>query len=817
MTKLQTSEMIHPEKHHSTEFLGTKLVQLGAVKGFIQHPGFVEFMFDGATFLLQFINEKMVRFKILRGHEQSLGSTAAVQLRICEDTEVVIEEGEDQVTCMTKAMTILIIKSTFELRAYNREGALFYTLNHIVHLHTGQTIAYMKKFSDDHFYGLGEKTGFLDKNGEKYRMWNSDVYAPHVPEITALYVSIPYLLHTHNGLSYGVFLDHPGESFFDMQSNSDTYQIQTMMGDFDAYLIAGTTMKDIIINYTALTGRLHLPPAWSLGYHQSRYSYMNQDEVMELARKFREKMIPCDAIHLDIHYMNEYRVFTFDEERFPDPKQMVEQLKELGFHLVPIVDPGVKRDPKYRIYREGIEQDRFCKRIEGDVFLGAVWPGESAFPDFTQDETARWWGEKHEFYTNLGIQAIWNDMNEPAVFNEIKTMDLDVIHTNNGASKTHAELHNLYGMLMTKATYEGMRRLLGDQRPFLLTRSGYAGIQRYAAVWTGDNRSFWEHMELAVPMVLNMGLSGLPFAGADIGGFAHDVSKELLVRWTQMGALLPFSRNHSAMDTIRQEPWQFGAEIEGMCRQAINLRYRWLPYLYTLFHEASQSGIPVVRPLLLEFPEDTNVLNLSDQFLLGTDILVAPVFRPGMRKRLVYLPQGKWIHFWSQESYEGPRHLVVDSPLDQLPLFIRYGAIIPEHPLLQFISFQAIESLTVTIYGVASEASQTYVLYEDDGVSFAHERGAFNQLAITVQSLEQGGLKISCHYVHKGYQPAYGSRIFRLKHLEDAEQYVIKNLPRVDLEQLAQYGQGYAFDSHANEVVIKLSTDWSEDSVELHR
>ncbi len=385
---------------------------------------------------------------------------------------------------------------------------------------------------------------------------------------------------------------------------------------------------------------MNIPPKWAIGYHQSRYSYETEAEVRALVQSFQEKGIPVDAIYLDIHYMDGYRVFTFDHERFPNPKKLVQDLLEMGIRVVPIVDPGVKEDPEYKTYQEGTYEDHFCKYIEGHPYFGDVWPGKSAFPDFTNTKTREWWGQNHKFYSDMGIHGIWNDMNEPAVFNETKTMDIKVLHGKNGHPKTHRELHNVYGLLMGESTYNGMKKLIGGDRPFLLTRAGYAGVQRYASVWTGDNRSFWEHLAMSLPMVMNLGVSGVPFAGPDVGGFAHDTTGELLIRWTQAGAFTPYFRNHSAIGTVRQEPWAFGEKVESITKKYLELRYVWMPYMYNLFREAHLTGVPVMRPLFLEYPEDPGTMNVSDQFLLGDSVLIAPILSPGTTHRAVYLPHG---------------------------------------------------------------------------------------------------------------------------------------------------------------------------------
>lgn len=651
--------------------------------------------------------------------------------------------------------------------------------------------------ADSHYYGLGEKTGFFDKKGESYRMWNSDVYEPHVPDIDALYQSIPFLVHfRRGGRASGVFLDNPGKTTFDMRSRADAYSIAVDSGAMDLYLVDGPALKDVVSRYTDLTGRTAMPPRWALGYQQSRYSYMDQQEVLELARTFRSKGIPCDVIYLDIHYMDEYRVFTWDPERFPDPKAMTAELAEMGFRIVPIVDPGVKKDPNYAVYQEGVAEGYFCKKLEGDLFIGNVWPGPSAFTDYTDDRAAEWWGDLHRFYIDHGISGIWNDMNEPSVFNDTtKTMDLDVVHRNNGRPKTHGELHNLYGMLMSKATYEGMARGLGGERPFVLTRAGYAGIQRYAAVWTGDNRSYWEHLEMSIPMVLNLGLSGVAFAGADIGGFSHHSSGELLARWTQIGALFPFCRNHSAIDTSRQEPWRFGEQVEAICRDSIRFRYRLMPYLYSLFYEATASGLPVLRPLLLEYPGDPLVTNMSDQFLVGEFLLAAPVCRPGVTARAVYLPEGVWYDHRSGERYAGGRHVLAEAPLESMPLFVKAGAILPvKEAGGQFADEAGNGELTLEVYAGAAGASR-FRLFEDDGKTFAYREGAYRLLEFAWEESGEGAT-LTAAQLHDGMKDGGMPLQVVVKHLA-------RNPASVELSGAADDGE-WAYDEAKRELRLRL-------------
>ncbi|MFD1957676.1 glycoside hydrolase family 31 protein [Paenibacillus thailandensis] len=804
---MEGSEAIHPDKS----------AESGALEARVTTGPFRKLEKDGEAYIVRgetgclafrFLTDDLFRIVAFRGEAPDWRTTPAVEEPQGGPGALTVEETEDAVRFATGSVAVIVDKSDLAVTVTNPEGGRIMRQEPVQWNGKAGVGAAYAMAEETHFYGLGEKTGFLDKRGEKYTNWNTDVYAPHVPEIEALYQSIPFVIPAAGGNGYGLFLDNPGRTDFDMRSEADRFTIGCSTGSFSLYFINGPSLKQIVSRYTALTGRMELPPKWALGYHQSRYSYMTQQEVLELARTFREKHIPCDVIYLDIHYMDEYRVFTFDPARFPDPEGMMRELRELGVRIVPIVDPGVKKDAKYPIYQEGVRGDHFCRKLEGDIYFGDVWPGTSAFPDFTEERTAKWWGEKHEFYTKLGISGIWNDMNEPALFNESKTMDLDVIHRNNGNPLTHEELHNLYGMLMSKATYEGLAERLGGQRPFVLTRAGYAGIQRYAAVWTGDNRSFWEHMALAVPMVLNMGLSGIPFAGPDVGGFAHHTSGQLLARWTQMGVFFPYLRNHSAIQTVRQEPWSFGPEVEAIVREYVGMRYRWMPHLYNLFRDAAETGLPVMRPLLLEYPADPNVANLSDQFLLGEDVLVAPVFRPDTDYRAVYLPEGVWIDYWTGEALEGGRHILAHAPLEKLPLYIRKGAVIAEGPLKQHADDPVREYAEFNVYGASAAADfrADYALYEDDGTSFAYREGEFDVLRANAAGTG-AGLTLSWSY-ENGCRIAANRKTvrFRLRYPDFAlGGAAVEGLAAITPEQLASGAIGYIVDTACGELIVQAA------------
>jgi alpha-glucosidase len=731
---------------------------------------------DGARVVLEFITADIVRVVMNRGDTINLDTTVAVVDHEQQYQNFTVIEHATKLEVKTAKLDIIVNKEEFSLSFYDREGNLLHQdySKRSLGWSNDRVRAWKELKEKEKFYGLGEKTGWLDKRGREYTMWNTDTFAPHVESTDPLYQSIPFLISFDVGETYGIYFDNTYKSHFDLGSKGkDFYSFGAEGGKMDYYFINGATIKDVISNYTSLTGRMPLPPKWSLGYHQSRYSYHPQEDVQEIATTFREEEIPCDVIHLDIHYMDGHRVFTWNDSEFPNPEKMIEDLGEQGFKVVTIIDPGVKKDPNYKVYQEGIANDYFCKYLEGDLFIGKVWPGKCAFPDFTNQEVRDWWGDLHQGYIEQGVKGIWNDMNEPAVFEtEDFTMDLDVYHENDGDPGTQRRFHNLYGFLEDKATYEGLKRNRPGERPFVLTRAGFAGIQRYSAVWTGDNRSFWEHLKLAMPMLMNLGLSGVTFSGTDVGGFADDADGELLVRWTQLGTFMPFFRNHSAVNCIRQEPWKFGAEYNQIIKDYIKLRYRLLPYLYNLFYGASQTGVPVLRPLVMEYPEDEKTYNLSDQFMVGEEMLVAPVYQPAREERLVYLPQGIWYDFWSGEKHEGGHSIIADAPVDKLPLFIKAGSIIPQIEVLNYVDEREVKELELDIYLADSVAENKYSFYQDDGQSFAYQDGEYNLTEFSYE-YDLDSLEFVIDHQQQGYQGEYQNYKICFKNLSGQPDQVV--------------------------------------------
>jgi alpha-glucosidase len=638
-----------------------------------------------------------------------------------------LDATEDALLLRTTALVVRIARDTCAIACADEQERPFCADEPGMRWQLEGRVACAKRIeAGEHFYGFGERTGSLDKLGHQLINWAIDQYR-YGPGTDPLYIAIPTFLALRPGLAYGVFFNNTWHSRFDMgASRPGTWQMQAAGGELDYYVVYGPTPAEVMAGFGELLGTMPLPPRWALGYHQSRWSYRSADETRELAAEFRRRDIPCDAIHLDIDHMDGYRNFTWHPQRFPDPRTLIADLRRAGIRTVPIVDAGVKIDPDYQVYVDGMERDMFVRRADGETFHGYVWPDDSVFADFTRPEARAWWGEQQGALAALGIGGVWNDMNEPTVFalpfsqggGAPGTLDLDAPQGPAGERTTHAETHNLYGSGMAQASYEGLRRDLGA-RPFVLTRSGYAGIQRWSACWMGDNMSRWEHLEMAMPQLLNMGLSGVPFVGTDIGGFYGNASGEMFARWMQFGALTPFCRGHSSSDTERHEPWVFGPEIEAICHAYLRLRYRLLPYLYTLFWEASRRGAPVLRPLLYHFPDDSDTYQIHDQVMLGPWLMAAPIYQPGRRHRSIYLPAGRWYDWWTGEPIDGPQHLLAHAPLDRMPLYVRAGAILPSGPDLRYADERPLDPLTLDLY----PGDGDFTLYEDDGQSFDYEQG----------------------------------------------------------------------------------------------
>ncbi len=604
------------------------------------------------------------------------------------------------------------------------------------------------------FFGLGETTATFNKRGLIREFWNSDVlgHAPAIhPGLRRLYVSIPFALSFRDGRVAGLFWDNPARQTWDLgQTQRDRWQMSTASGSIDLYLFIGPTISRVLERYTELTGRMPMPPRWALGYHQSRYSYESRRSLESVAREFRRRQLPCDVLYCDIHHMDGHRVFTFGKT-FPRPAEMTARLARQGFKVVTIVNPGVKDSPRFDVLRRGRRIDAFVRDPSGKSdFLGEVWPGRSRFPDFLRAQVREWWGTEQAALLKAGVAGIWNDMNEPANFaRPDRTLDPAARHRTDHGLRRHHQVHNVYGMQMARASQEGMLRAgrragtastdgspARTPRPFVITRAGYAGIQRHAVLWTGDNSACWEHLSDSLQMLLNLGLSGVPFVGSDVAGFLDNPTPELFVRWLQMAVFTPFLRNHSNVETLDQEPWAFGPDIEEIARASLHLRYQLIPYLYGLLNHAARTGAPIMRPMLWHHANDPVAVACSDQFLLGESLLVAPILRQGRVARSVYLPRGEWFDFWTGELFPGGVHVLRPAPLERIPLLIKAGTILPMTQVRPFIGPR--EPKTVVLH-IWPRDEGTLEFYDDDGLTQAFTTGFFQRRTFRSFSDRRGG------------------------------------------------------------------------------
>lgn len=636
------------------------------------------------------------------------------------------------------------------------------------------------------FLGLGDKTCGTNLTGKQYDNWNTDAYA-FGSGSSHLYRTVPFYYSLHQGIACGIFFDNSYRSHFDFDSEKKgIVSFRAEGGEMNYYFLYGPSLEEVARRYAALTGKMELPPLWALGFHQCRWSYYPDSRVREVADTFRKLHIPCDALYLDIDYMDAYRCFTWDEKHFPQPKTLVDDLQKQGFQTVVMIDPGIKEDPQYDVYAEGMIKDHFVKTADGAVAKAPVWPGFCAFPDFTRPETRLWWGGLHrDLYNTIGISGFWNDMNEPAVFHVThKTLPDDVRHHYDGHPCSHRKAHNIYGMQMTRASWEGFKRLQPAKRPYLLTRATYSGGQRYSAVWTGDNVGSWEHLQLANVQCQRLAISGFSFCGSDIGGFTGAESGELFVRWLQLGVFHPLMRVHSMgqhlsgdtltiddpdnphpdathADTVPlpavtrrldQEPWAFGEKWTPLAKKAIELRYYLLPCLYTAIQRAAADGTPVLRPLAFADPLDPRFWDHDRDFLFGEHLLVSPVVQSKTQVQNVCLPKNSdWYYFWSGHLHSGDVHVHVKP--EEIPFFVRAGAVLPIYPVRRWTGESPVHELSLYVY--YKEGTEKSHLYEDDGEGYAYRTDQYSMKTFETQGTPQSFiLRQQCD--EKGtYPPTY--------------------------------------------------------------
>ena len=636
--------------------------------------------------------------------------------------EVTLDETEEHLWLRTGRLHCQIAKGYLTLAFYDPDGT---EINSDAagagwEKDSERVLCWKQMPAGEHVYGLGQKTTPLDKRGRAFEIWNSDPQT-YTPGEDPIYSNIPFYQGLVGGRAYGIFFDNPARGRFDFCAQTPGItRFEAECGEMRYYFFYGPALRTVLDRYTELTGRMVMPPLWALGYHQNRWSYTPAARVREVADTFRQRQIPCEAIHLDIDYMDGFRCFTWDDRAFPDPAGLVDDLHAAGFKVVTMIDPGIKVDPSYWVCTDGLQQGMFCKLPDGKVYYGPVWPGECYFPDFTSPRVRAWWGTLYTRLVELGVDGFWNDMNEPTVFgHKGDTFPDPVRHDWEGLGTDHRVAHNVYGMQMARATVEGLLQLRPRERPLVISRSVWAGSQRYNMHWLGDNHSDWPSLANVLPLTMNMGLSGIAFTGPDTGGFGGTPDGELLIRWNQLGAFTPFFRNHTAKGTGDQEPWAFGEVCERVSRQFIELRYHLLPYHYTAFWQSAQTGVPIVRPLVLAFQDDPHVAAIDDAFMYGDAFLVAPILAPKATSRRAYIPAGQWYDYWTGIRTAGPQITRLDAPIHHIPLLVRAGSVVPAWPPMQHTGERSLDALILHVY----PGDGTSWLYEDDGHTWAFLEG----------------------------------------------------------------------------------------------
>ncbi len=689
----------------------------GKIKEVHQKQSEIDFVCENGNARISIICPKIVRVQASKTSKyRDYDSVSRIEYK--EETKVKLEKQDDEWIIHFHGRH-LTISNMFAVSVYDKNGQLVHQDAPENHLFwENKRVTCEKQLLDDEvFYGLGEKTNGLNKRGLQYEMWNTD-NVDHGVDSDPLYQSVPFFIVLNQGIAYGIFFDNSYRTFFDFgKSSQNTFSFGAPDGPLDYYIILGPRIADVIDGYTKLTGRPYFIPKWALGYHQSRWEkYKAEEDVLSVARSLRDNEIPCDAIVLDIDYMDEYKIFTWDREVFPDPKSFIEKITELGLRVVTIIDPGIKKEEGYWMYDEGLENGYFLKKPDGSPYVGLVWPGETVFPDFSKQRVREWFGTQYRRLIELGVSnSSWLDMNEPShcMYQGLEEeYSISEVLDDKG-EPWEKRNRNTYALEMTRAVFEGLKKIDPDQRPFIYTRSGFSGYQRYAGMWTGDNRSNWNHLWMSIPMLCNIGLSGVPICGVDICGFSNDITPELLARWYQVGVFYPFCRNHTRFGTARQEPWVFGEKVLAIAREYIFLRYHLLRYLYSLAWQASQTGAPIMRPLVYEFQSDVQTYSLDTQFMVGPFIMIAPILEKGKVSRSVYFPDGLWYDFWSNERITGGINYEIRAPLERLPIFIRAGATIPVGDVAKNTNHNQ-GNLRILIY---PGRSARFEIYEDDGVS----------------------------------------------------------------------------------------------------
>ncbi len=683
-------------------------------------------LLDGGVCTVQVITPEVLRIRVMASDEVIPYFSYATLPDSARLVDWRWEENAETLRLSTDEATLIITKPSFGLVFEDASGHRLGSGTEMLNWNE-KGVVFSQKFNEaTWWYGLGERAFHLALERRTYGLTTRDPEGYGAGD-DPLYINIPFLLGMQQGRAFGLLLDRMSDGELTLRPDGGI-DYQVLGDELRLDVIFGPEPAQVLARYADLTGHAQLPPLWTLGYHQSRWSYETDAIVREIATNFRQRRIPCDAIHFDIDYMDGFRCFTWNRQAFPDPAGLIADLHNAGFKAVCMIDPGIKVDKNYDVCADGVKEDVFCKLPDGSLFHGPVWPGECYFPDFTSPRVRKWWRKWYERLVEVGFDGFWNDMNEPTIFGHT-TFPPAVQHDLEGRGAYHWQVHSAYGMQMVRATFEGLNAIRPQQRNWVFTRSAYAGTQRYASSWTADNRSTWEDLRITPAMLMNLGLSGLAFTGSDIGGFEGEPSPELFARWISMAAFNPFFRTHTVKGSPWQEPWRYGEEVEAISRQYIELRYQLQPAIYTLFWQHSAHGLPMMRPMFFEEPTDDAFLAVDDQWLFGDHLLVAPALEEALAARDVMLPAGEWYDFWSDEKLAGGQTVSRETPLDRVPLFVRAGAVLPMTEVQQFTGEKPDAPLTLHLY----PGEGVSWLYEDDGESLAYRSGEYRLTRFEMQ------------------------------------------------------------------------------------
>lgn len=693
----------------------------------------VDFVLDqGVVARLEILDDDLIRVRVSPTGTFTSQTSGAIASTGLNTPIVTFNDSSSATFIATSRAQVAVLKAPFQVLIYRTDGSLVSAdLPHAIAWDPSSGLILDQKYAqaDEHYFGLGERGGPVDRRGRKFTMFNVD-WAGYGEFTDPLYISIPFFYGLRGGQAYGLFFDNPAIPYFDLDSqNTGVLTLGANAGEINYYVMVGPEPWRIANTYRRLIGYAPLPPRWTLGYHQSRYGYTSELEILQIAQTFRQLNIPCDAIYFDINYMNYLEDFTWDPVSFPSPQTMETQLEGLGMKRVNIFEPVVRTDDPLWSYMRG--SNFFLTGQDGSSLINSIWYGNVSWIDFTNPAARTWYKQVLEMFLSQGISATWDDLDEPA-----QVFMPQAIYNNGGQPQSDLQARNTYALNETALSYQAQSELRVNVRPWVLSRSGYAGIERYAANWSGDTLSTFDSLRVSIEMSASMGLSGQDQFGHDIGGFLGSPSPELFIRWMGFSSFTGLFRDHANDGTVPREPWAYSEPYTTMARNIINQRYRLLPYLYTLMANARQGGTPVVTPLFFFFPADLQTYSQDGEFMLGYSLLVAPVYQQGATTWSVYLPAGSnWVDLNADQAYGGGQSVTVSAPLGSTPVFAREGTILPGGPTMPNVGAPVPQEFTLDVY---PGPDTSFLLYEDDGTSFDYANGVYLKTLIAKTGLSKG-------------------------------------------------------------------------------